>query len=186
MNPAFPDGPKRKIPFTGHVYIERADFMENPPKKYFRLQPGGEVRLKYGYIIKCKDIVKDADGNITKIICTYDPSSKPGAGEWRSVKGTIHWVSIAHAKKLEVRLVDRLFTEQYMDQIPEGSDYKDFLNPHSMDIITAYAEPALLEDNSGIAVQFERTGYFFKDPDSTEDLPVFNRTVTLKDTFKFK
>ena len=186
MNPAFPDGPKRKIPFTGHVYIERADFMENPPKKYFRLQPGGEVRLKYGYIIKCKDIVKDADGNISKIICTYDPSSKPGAGEWRSVKGTIHWVSIPHAKKLEVRLVDRLFTEQYMDQIPEGSDYKDFLNPHSMDIITAYAEPALLEDNSGIAVQFERTGYFFKDPDSTEDLPVFNRTVTLKDTFKFK
>ena len=186
LNPAFPDGPKRKIPFTGHVYIERADFMENPPKKYFRLQPGGEVRLKYGYIIKCKDIVKDADGNITKIICTYDPESKPGAGPWRTVKGTIHWVSIPHAKKLEVRLVDRLFTEQYMDQIPEGSDYKDFLNPHSMDIVTAFAEPALLEDNSGIAVQFERTGYFFKDPDSTEELPVFNRTVTLKDTFKFK
>ena len=186
LNPASPDGPKRRIPFTGHVYIERADFMENPPKKYFRLQPGGEVRLKYGYIIKCKDIVKDADGNITKIICTYDPTSKPGAGPWRTVKGTIHWVSIADAKKLEVRLVDRLFTEQFMDQIPEGKDYKDFLNPHSMDIVTAYAEPALLEDSSGIAVQFERTGYFFKDPDSTPDLPVFNRTVTLKDTFKFK
>jgi len=186
MNPAAPDGPKRRIPFTGHVYIERADFMENPPKKYFRLQPGGEVRLKYGYIIKCKEVIKDEQGNITKIICTYDPTSKPGAGEWRSVKGTIHWVSIAYAKKLEVRLVDRLFTEQFMDQIPEGSDYKDFLNPHSMDIITAYAEPALLEDNSGIAVQFERTGYFFKDPDSTPELPVFNRTVTLKDTFKMK
>lgn len=186
MNPASPDGPKRRIPFTGHVYIERADFMENPPKKYFRLQPGGEVRLKYGYIIKCKEVVKDQDGNITKIICTYDPTSKPGAGEWRSVKGTIHWVSIPHAKKLEVRLVDRLFTEQYMDQIPEGSDYKDFLNPHSMDIITAYAEPALIDDNSGIAVQFERTGYFFKDPDSTPDNPVYNRTVTLKDTFKMK
>ncbi|MBQ1885731.1 MAG: glutamine--tRNA ligase/YqeY domain fusion protein [Bacteroidales bacterium] len=186
MNPASPDGPKRRIPFTGHVYIERADFMENPPKKYFRLQPGGEVRLKYGYIIKCKEVVKDQDGNITKIICTYDPTSKPGAGEWRSVKGTIHWVSIPHAKKLEVRLVDRLFTEQYMDQIPEGSDYKDFLNPHSMDIITAYAEPALIDDNSGIAVQFERTGYFFKDPDSTPDNLVYNRTVTLKDTFKMK
>ena len=186
LNPAFPDGPKRKIPFTGHVYIERADFMENPPKKYFRLQPGGEVRLKYGYIIKCKDIIKDADGNITKIICTYDPASKPGAGPWRTVKGTIHWVSIDHAKKLEVRLVDRLFTEQFMDQIPEGKDYKDYLNPHSMDIVTAFAEPALLEDNSGIAVQFERTGYFFKDSDSTPELPVFNRTVTLKDTFKMK
>ena len=186
MNPAFPDGDKRKIPFTGHIYIERADFMENPPKKYFRLQPGGEVRLKYGYIIKCKDIVKDNDGNITKIFCTYDPQSKPGAGPWRSVKGTIHWVSIAHAKKLEVRLVDRLFTEQFMDQIPAESDYKDFLNPHSMDIVTAYAEPAIAEDNSGIAVQFERTGYFFKDPDSTPELPVFNRTCTLKDNFKMK
>ena len=186
LNPAFPDGPKRKIPFTGKVYIERADFMENPPKKYFRLQPGGEVRLKYGYIIKCKEVIKDEAGNITKIICTFDPTSKPGAGPWRSVKGTIHWVSIEHAKKLEVRLVDRLFTEQFMDQIPEGSDYKDFLNPHSMDITTAYAEPALKDDNSGIAVQFERTGYFFKDPDSTEDNLVFNRTVTLKDTFKMK
>ena len=186
LNPAFPDGPKRKIPFTGKVYIERADFMENPPKKYFRLQPGGEVRLKYGYIIKCKEVIKDEAGNITKIICTFDPTSKPGAGPWRSVKGTIHWVSIEHAKKLEVRLVDRLFTEQFMDQIPEGSDYKDFLNPHSMDITTAYAEPALKDDNSGIAVQFERTGYFFKDPDSTEENLVFNRTVTLKDTFKMK
>lgn len=186
LNPAFPDGPKRQIPFTGKVYIERADFMENPPKKYFRLQPGGEVRLKYGYIIKCKEVIKDEAGNITKIICTFDPTSKPGAGPWRSVKGTIHWVSIEHAKKLEVRLVDRLFTEQFMDQIPEGSDYKDFLNPHSMDITTAYAEPALKDDNSGIAVQFERTGYFFKDPDSMDDNLVFNRTVTLKDTFKMK
>lgn len=192
LNPAAPDGPKRKIPFSGHIYIERSDFMENPPKKYFRLQPGGEVRLKYGYIIKCKEVIKDAEGRITKIICTYDPTSKPGAGPWRSVKGTIHWADVQTSKKIEVRLVDRLFTEQFMDQIPEGKDYKDFLNPHSMDITYAYAEPALLEDNSGIAVQFERTGYFVMDPD-TQLLPrdgevsaVFNRTVTLKDTFKLK
>ena len=192
LNPAFPDGPKRKIPFSGHIYIERSDFMENPPKKYFRLQPDGEVRLKYGYIIKCKEIIKDNEGNVTKIICTYDPSSKPGAGPWRSVKGTIHWADVQSAKKIEVRLVDRLFTEQFMDQIPEDKDYKDFLNPHSMDITYAYAEPALLEDNSGIAVQFERTGYFVMDsdtkqpPQNGEIAAVFNRTVTLKDTFKIK
>lgn len=184
LNPAAPDGPKRKVPFDGTVYIERDDFMENPPKKYFRLQPGGEVRLKYAYIVKCKEIIKDSDGKITKIICTYDPTSKPGGGEWRSVKGTIHWVSVAAAKKLEVRLVDRLFTEPDMGSIPEDKDYKDYLNPDSMKVIEGYAEPALLEDNSGIAVQFERLGYFFKDTDSTPEHPVYNRTVTLRDNFK--
>lgn len=184
LNPAEPDGAKRRIPFGGKVYIERGDFMENPPKKYFRLQPGGEVRLKYAYIVKCKEVVKDDEGNIVKIICTYDPTSKQGAGPWRSVKGTIHWVSADYARKLEVRLVDRLFTEPFMGSIPEGKDYKEYLNPDSMKIVTGYAEPALLEDNSGIAVQFERTGYFMKDPDSTENLHVYNRTVTLKDNFK--
>ena len=184
LNPAAPDGPKRKVPFDGTVYIERDDFMENPPKKYFRLQPGGEVRLKYAYIVKCKEIIKDSYGKITKIICTYDPTSKPGGGEWRSVKGTIHWVSVAAAKKLEVRLVDRLFTEPDMGSIPEDKDYKDYLNPDSMKVIEGYAEPALLEDNSGIAVQFERLGYFFKDTDSTPEHPVYNRTVTLRDNFK--
>lgn len=184
LNPAAPDGPKRKVPFDGTVYIERDDFMENPPKKYFRLQPGGEVRLKYAYIVKCKEIVKDADGKITKIICTYDPTSKPGGGAWRSVKGTIHWVSVAAAKKLEVRLIDRLFTEPDMGSIPEDKDYKDYLNPDSMKVVDGYAEPALLEDNSGVAVQFERLGYFFKDTDSTPEHPVYNRTVTLRDNFK--
>jgi glutaminyl-tRNA synthetase len=184
LNPAAPDGPKRKVPFDGTVYIERDDFMENPPKKYFRLQPGGEVRLKYAYIVKCKEIVKDADGKITKIICTYDPTSKPGGGVWRSVKGTIHWVSVAAAKKLEVRLIDRLFTEPDMGSIPEDKDYKDYLNPDSMKVVDGYAEPALLEDNSGVAVQFERLGYFFKDTDSTPEHPVYNRTVTLRDNFK--
>ena len=190
LNPANPDGPKRKIPFSGKLYIERSDFMENPPKKYFRLQPGGEVRLKYAYIIKCKEVIKDSEGNVTKIICTYDPTSKPGGGEWRSVKGTIHWADISTSKKIEVRLVDRLFTEQFMDQIPEDKDYKDYLNPHSMDIITAFAEPALFEDKSDVAVQFERMGYFVKDIDSDKLTPeseveaIFNRTVTLKDNFK--
>lgn len=184
LNPAEPDGAKRKVPFTGELYIEREDFMEEPPKKYFRLKPGGEVRLKYSYIIKCEEVIKDADGNVTEIRCTYDPSSKPGAGEWRSVKGTIHWISIGSARKLEVRLIDKLFTEPYMDSIEEGKDYKDYLNPDSMKIVSAYAEPALMEDNSGIAVQFERVGYFVKDKDSTEDNPVFNKTAALKDTFK--
>ena len=184
LNPADPDGPKRTVKFAKELYIERDDFMEEPPKKYFRLKPGGEVRMKYTYIIKCEEVVKDENGNIVEIRCTYDPTSKPGAGEWRSVKGTIHWVACSEAKEIEVRLVDRLFTEPFMDAIPEGTDYKDYLNPDSMNIITGYAEPALLEDNSGIAVQFERLGYFVKDQDSTSEKFVFNKTTGLKDTFK--
>jgi glutaminyl-tRNA synthetase len=185
LNPADPEGAKRIIPFNGELFIEREDFMEEPPKKFFRLKPGGEVRLKYTYIIKCEEVVKDTEGNIIEIRCSYDPTSKPGAGEWRSVKGTIHWVAINQAKKIEARLVDRLFTEPEMGSIPEGKDYKEYLNPDSMRIVEAYAEPALLSDKSGIAVQFERTGYFFKDPDSIEGgRIVFNRTATLKDTFK--
>ena len=184
LNPADPDGPKRTVKFAKELFIERDDFMEEPPKKYFRLKPGGEVRMKYTYIIKCEEVVKDENGNIVEIRCTYDPTSKPGAGEWRSVKGTIHWVACSEAKEVEVRLVDRLFTEPFMDAIPEGTDYKDYLNPDSMNIITGYAEPALLEDNSGIAVQFERLGYFVKDQDSTPEKFVFNKTTGLKDTFK--
>ena len=184
LNPADPDGPKRTVKFAKELYIERDDFMEEPPKKYFRLKPGGEVRMKYTYIIKCEEVVKDENGNIVEIRCTYDPTSKPGAGEWRSVKGTIHWVACSQAKEVEVRLVDRLFTEPFMDAIPEGTDYKDYLNPDSMNIVTGYAEPALLEDNSGIAVQFERLGYFVKDQDSTDEKFVFNKTTGLKDTFK--
>ena len=184
LNPADPDGPKRTVKFAKELYIERDDFMEEPPKKYFRLKPGGEVRMKYTYIIKCEEVIKDENGNIVEIRCTYDPTSKPGAGEWRSVKGTIHWVACSEAKEIEVRLVDRLFTEPFMDAIPEGTDYKDYLDPDSMNIITGYAEPALLEDNSGIAVQFERLGYFVKDQDSTAEKFVFNKTTGLKDTFK--
>lgn len=185
LNPAEPDGPSRKVPFTGELYIDRADFMEEAPKKFFRLRPGGEVRLKYTYIIKCDGVVKDADGKVVRLHCTYDPDTRPGGeGAWRSVKGTIHWVSVEHAAEVEIRNYDLLFTQADMGAIPEGRDYKEFLNPDSLTVAVGYAEPALPADESGIAVQFERTGYYFKDPDSTPEHVVFNRTVTLKDSYK--
>ncbi|MCQ2141921.1 MAG: glutamine--tRNA ligase, partial [Bacteroidales bacterium] len=162
---------------------DRADFMEDAPKKFFRLKPDGEVRLKYTYIIKCNEIVKDAEGKVVELKCSYDPTTGPD-GEYRSVKGTIHWVSTAYAKELELRLYDRLFTLADMSQVPEDKDYKDFLNPESLVLAKGWAEPALLEDESGIAVQFERVGYFYKDPDSTPEKAVFNKTVALKDSFK--
>ena len=185
LNPAAPEGPFRKVPFTGELYIEREDFMEDAPKKYFRLKPGGEVRLKYTYIIKCEEVIKDAEGNVIELKCSLDPTTKPGGGEWRSVKGTIHWVSTEYAKEVELRLYDKLFTEPKMGDIPEGEDYKSYLNPESLVLGKALAEPALLEDKSGIAVQFERVGYFYKDPDSTPDHFIFNKTTALKDSFKF-
>ena len=184
LNPAEPEGATRKVPFTKELYIERADFMEDAPNKFFRLKPGGEVRLKYTYIIKCEEVVKDADGNIIELKCTYDPSTRPGNGEWRSVKGTIHWVSTQFAKEITLRNYDRLFTLADMSQVPEDKDYKDFLNPESLVIAKGWAEPALLEDASGIAVQFERTGYYVKDADSTPEKPVFNKTTSLKDSYK--
>ena len=185
LNPAEPDGAKRKVPFTGELYIEKADFMEDAPKKFFRLKPDGEVRLKYTYIIKCEEVVKDAEGNIVELRCTYDPTTRPGGSEeWRSVKGTIHWVSIDHAEEIELRQYDRLFTKANMNDIPEDMDYKDFLNPDSLTIGKGYAEPALTGDTSGIAVQFERTGYYFKDPDSKPGHAIFNKTVALKDSYK--
>ena len=184
LNPAEPEGATRKVPFTGELYISRADFMEDAPKKFFRLKPDGEVRLKYTYIIRCNEVIKDAEGNVVELKCTFDPSTRPGSGEWRSVKGTIHWVSTAHAKEVELRMYDKLFTLADMSQVPEDKDYKDFLNPQSLVLGKGYAEPALLEDKSGIAVQFERDAYYFKDPDSTPEHPVFNRTATLKDSYK--
>jgi len=184
LNPAEPEGASRKVPFTGEFWIERADFMEEATNKFFRLRPGGEVRLKYTYIIKCENIVKDSEGNITCLECSYDPTTKPGAGEWRSVKGTIHWVSCEHAKKIELRNYDRLFTLADMSTVPEDKDYKDFLNPDSLTVSEAYAEPALLEDESSLAVQFERCGYYIKDKDSAEGHAVFNKTVSLKDSYK--
>ncbi len=183
VNPENPEAGSRKIPFSKDLLIEKEDFMEEPSKKYFRLKPGGEVRLKYSYIIKCEEIVKDSNGEIVEIICTYDPSTKPGVGEWRSVKGTIHWVSASHSKETEVRLFDRLFTEPDMDSIPEDKDYKDFLNPKSLEIVTAHVEPDLFADKSIVPVQFERLGYFIKDSDSAGDKFIYNRTVGLKSNF---
>ena len=184
LNPAEPEGASRKVPFTGNLLIERADFMEDAPHKFFRLKPDGEVRLKYTYIIKCNEVVKNAAGEIVELKCTYDPSTRPGSGEWRSVKGTIHWVSEEHAKKIALRNYDRLFTLSDMSQVPEDRDYKDFLNPESLTLGTGYAEPALADDASGLAVQFERTGYYVKDSDSTPEELVFNKTVSLKDSYK--
>ena len=184
LNPADPEGATRRVPLTGVIYIERDDFMEDAPKKFFRLKPDGEVRLKYTYIIKCEEVVKDAEGNVVELKCTYDPETRPGGGEWRSVKGTIHWVSEAFAREIEIRNYDRLFLKEDMNSIEEGKDYKDYLNPESLTIVKGLAEPALLEDNSGIAVQFERTGYYFKDPDSTPEKAVFNKTTALKDSYK--
>ena len=184
LNPAEPEGATRRVPFSRELYIDRADFMEEAPKKFFRLKPDGEVRLKYTYIIKCNEVVKNADGEIVELKCTYDPSTHPTTGEWRSVKGTIHWVSVPHAKELEVRNYDRLFTLADMSQVPEDKDYKDFLNPDSLIVNSGYAEPALLEDASGIAVQFERTGYYVQDKDTTPEKAVFNKTTALKDSYK--
>ena len=183
-NPEQENAGTHQMPFCREIFIERDDFMEDAPKKFFRLKPDGEVRLKYTYIIKCEEVIKDADGNVVELKCTYDPTTKPGGGEWRSVKGTIHWVSTEYAKEIEIRNYDRLFVKEDMNSIPEDKAYKDFLNPESLTIAKGYAEPALLEDNSGIAVQFERTGYYYKDPNSTADKVIFNKTTALKDSYK--
>jgi len=175
---------KRKVPFSGELYIERDDFMENPPKKFFRLSPGVEVRLRYAYFLKCNEVVKDEKGEITELRCTYDPATKGGdAPDGRKVKATIHWVSAKHAVTAEVRLYDRLFTE------PEpgsgGGDYKDYLNPDSLIVLRdCKLEPGLADAVPGVNYQFERLGYFTPDYiDSKKGAPIFNRTVTLKDTW---
>jgi len=179
-NPEDPSAGTRRISFGRELYIERDDFMENPPKKFFRLAPGQEVRLKYvGYIIRCTEVIKNDVGDITEIRCTHDPDKS------RSVKGTIHWVSASHCKPAEVRLFDRLFTEPLMDELPEGKSYTDFLNPDSLKKITALVEQATdgAYVKGALPLQFERLGYFAIDPESTGEKIVFNRTVTLKDTW---
>lgn len=183
-NPEDEAAGKRGVPFSRELYIERDDFMENPPKKYFRLSPGGEVRLRYAYILKCEEVVKDAEGRITELRCTYDPESLGGgSSDGRKVKGIIHWVSAPHAAKAEVRLFDRLFAKEDPDNAGEGKTFLDFLNPDSLKVAEAYVEPALAEARPGETFQFERTGYFCADPDSTDERRVFNRTVTLKDSW---
>jgi glutaminyl-tRNA synthetase len=180
-NPEDETAGKRKVPFSRELFIDAADFMEIPPPKYFRLKPGGEVRLKYAYIIKCNEVVKDSSGNVTELRCTIDLESKSGgATSNRKVKGTIHWVSAAHARDAEVRLYDRLFTTPEPDAT---GDFKSFINPHSLEVANAKCEPALAEATREKRYQFERLGYFTLDPDSTATKQVWNRTVTLKDTW---
>jgi glutaminyl-tRNA synthetase len=178
-NPEDPNGGTRQVPFGRVLYIERDDFMEVPPPKYFRLRPGGEVRLKYAYIIRCEKMVKDATGNIVEIQCTADLDSKTGGPTAsRKVKGTIHWVSAAHAVEAEVRLYDRLFTVPEPDA---GGDFKQFINPHSLEVVTARLEPSLKDAKPELRYQFERLAYFALDKDSKPGKLVFNRTITLRD-----
>jgi glutaminyl-tRNA synthetase len=184
-NPEDPAAGTRTIRFSRELYIEREDFMENPPKKFFRLAPGQEVRLKYAYIVRCEEVVKDSDGSVVEVRCTYSPETRSGGSSPRQVKGTIHWLSAEHCRAAEVRLFDRLFTESHMDSIPEGADYKSYLNPDSLKTVTACVEEAIdgAYREGALPVQFERMGYFALDPDSTSEKPVFNRTVTLRDTW---
>ena len=183
-NPENPEAGTRRVPFSKVIYIEREDFMEVPPKKYYRLSPGNEVRLRYSYLIKCEEVVKDAEGNIVELHCTYDPQSGNGSSsDGRRVKGVIHWVSARHAVEAEVRLFNPLFTKENPDDVEEGQTWEDNLNPESMVVTKGYLEPSLREQPVGRTVQFERVGYFCPDTDSTPEHPVFNRTVTLKDSW---
>ncbi len=180
-NPEDTNAGTRKVPFGRELFIDRDDFMETPPPKYFRLRPGGEVRLKYAYIIKCEEVVKDGAGDVAELRCSVDFESKSGgATSSRKVKGTIHWVSAPHAIGAEVRLYDRLFTVPEPDA---GGDFKLFINPDSLKVVTAKCEPALADARPEARYQFERLGYFALDPDTTPDRQVWNRSITLKDTW---
>ena len=175
----------RQVPFSGELYIEKADFREQANKKFFRLKLGGEVRLKNGYIIKAESCTKDSDGNITEVQCAYDPKSKSGSGteeSLRRVKGTLHWVSIKHAIEAEIRLYDRLFTDESPDT-HKDKDFMEFVNPDSLKVITGFLEPSLKEAKVEDRFQFQRIGYFCVDPDSTAEKLVFNRTVGLRDSW---
>ncbi|MGI5921161.1 MAG: glutamine--tRNA ligase/YqeY domain fusion protein [Syntrophomonadaceae bacterium] len=184
-NPEDPQGGWRKIPFGREIYIEQEDFMENPPKKFFRLSPGKEIRLKHAYIIKCEQVIKNEQGEVVELHCTYDPESKTGgATAGRKVKGTSHWVSARHAVPAEVRLYDHLFLVENPDEEQEGTDYKDYLNPHSLERLTScMVEPSLTEALPGSRYQFLRQGYFCVDKDSSPGNLIFNRIVSLRDTW---
>jgi glutaminyl-tRNA synthetase len=171
----------RKVPFSRMLYIEQEDFMEDPPKKFFRLAPGREVRLRNAYFITCDEVIKDPDGNIVELRCTYDPAPRGGdAPDGRKVKATLHWVSAAHAHEAEVRLYEQLFAAPN----PGGDDWLEQINPNSLEVLDkCYIEPGLAQAKPGDRFQFERVGYFCVDPDSTEDKLVFNRTVGLRDAW---
>ena len=185
-NPEDPSAGTRQLPFSRVLYIEKDDFLENPPKKFFRLAPGREVRLRWGYYITCVDVVKDKEtGEVVELHCTYDPQTRGGSSpDGRKVQGTIHWVSAAHALQAEVRLYDHLFAKPDPDDIPQGSDYKINLNPNSLEVSTScLVEPSLAGAAPGTRYQFERQGYFCVDPDSRVGALIFNRTVALRDSW---
>ncbi len=184
-NPEADEATYRTVPFSREIYIEREDFMEEPPRKFFRLAPGREVRLKHAYFITCREVVRDEKGEVVELRCTYDPETRGGdAPDGRKVKGTLHWVSSQHALKAEVRLYEHLFTLRNMDEMEEGKDYKDYLNPDSMEVLTeCYVEPSLGRAEEMGRFQFLRHGYFCVDYDSVPGSLVFNRIVSLKDTW---
>jgi glutaminyl-tRNA synthetase len=185
-NPEDASAGTRKVPFSRELYIEQDDFREHPPKGYFRLSPGSEVRLRYAYFVTCTGVAKNDKGEIVEVHCTYDPATRGGNNppDGRKVKSTIHWVSAAHAIDAEVRLYDNLFTKEDPSQVEEGKDFSSNLNPNSLEIISnAKLEPCLANAAVGTRYQFERLGYFCADPDTTPGKPVFNRTVALKDTW---
>jgi glutaminyl-tRNA synthetase len=184
-NPEDDSAGTRKIPFSRELYIERDDFMEDPPKKFFRLAPGREVRLRYAYFVTCTEVVKDVDGEVVELRCTYDPATRGGdAPDGRKVKGTLHWVSVHHAIDAEVRLYDTLFSVEDPTRTLPGQDFTDNLNPSSLEVLRKVkVEPSMAGAVPGTACQFERQGYFCVDPDSDEHRLVFNRTVTLRDTW---
>ncbi|AIM17138.1 MULTISPECIES: glutamine--tRNA ligase/YqeY domain fusion protein [Neobacillus] len=185
-NPENPEMGVRKIPFSREIYIERDDFMENPPKKYFRLFPGNEVRLKHAYFIKCEEVIKDADGNVIELRCTYDPETKSGTGfTGRKVKGTIHWVEATHAVPAEFRLYEPLILDESADDQDEEKSFLDMINPHSLEVLQGFVEPNMKESMPHDKFQFFRHGYFNVDPKhTTVDKLVFNRIVSLKSSFK--
>jgi glutaminyl-tRNA synthetase len=184
-NPEDPSAGERDVPFSRELFIERDDFMENPPKKFFRLAPGREVRLRNAYFITCTDVVKDAAGHVIELRCTHDPATRGGnAPDGRRPKATLHWVSAPHAVPVEVRLYDRLFAVEDPENVPDGRSFVDNLNPHSLEVLReCRAEPSVAGARAGTRVQFERLGYFCVDPDSSADALVFNRTVSLRDTW---
>ncbi len=185
-NPEDPNAGTRKVPFSRTLYIEQDDFREVPPPKYFRLSPGREVRLRYGYFVTCTGVVKNDNGEVIEVHCTYDPATRGGNNppDGRKVKSTIHWVSAAHAVNAEVRIYENLFTKEDPNEVSEGEDFTANLNPLSLEVLTeAKLEPSLGNPEAGARYQFERLGYFCADPDSAPGKPVFNRTVALKDTW---
>jgi glutaminyl-tRNA synthetase len=184
-NPEDESAGKRKVPFSKVLYIEQDDFREDPPKQYYRLSPGREVRLRYGYFITAKSVVKNDKGEVVEVHCTYDPATRGGnAPDGRKVKSTIHWVSAAHAVDAEVRIYDKLFTKEDPNQLEDGQEFTANLNPNSLEVIAqAKLEPSLANAPVEARYQFERLGYFCVDPDSKPGRPVFNRTVALKDTW---